>query len=85
MAAPLLPGAACVGRPEMFAEAPPGEPPAKTRARTEAAITVCTGCPEIGPCAAWLDSLPESHRPVGVVVAGHIVRRRKKTHPKGTT
>ena len=84
--APRLPEAACVSRAELFIEGPPDEPVENYRFRNEAAIQVCSGCPEIVPCQAWVDGLPEAHRPVGVVVAGNVVRKRRAPNPprKGT-
>lgn len=77
--APMLPLAACIPHPALFSEGPDDEPRAELRARVKAARTVCAGCPELGPCRAWLDSLPEGRRPTGSVVAGHLVTRRTPT------
>lgn len=81
-AAPLLPLAACVPHPLLFGEGPADESRAAFRARVAAAAAVCATCVELSPCRKWLDSLPEGRRPVGVVVAGHVVRKRKKP-PRG--
>lgn len=66
-----LPGAACVGRPELFD--PPGEReerPSVAR-RHEAAARLCRFvCPALSECELWLEQLPRSQRPGGVL-AGH--------------
>jgi hypothetical protein len=71
---PRLAGAACVGRwPGLFD--PPGQgeslddPDVEYRHRI--AIGICGGCDCISDCARWVDSLPASKRPAGVV-AGRL-------------
>ncbi len=69
---PNLPGAACVAERETFDACL--EPWASTRI-CAAAIRVCATCPALGPCAAWVHSLPIRKRPLGVT-AGLIRRSR---------
>ncbi|CAJ1578983.1 hypothetical protein [[Mycobacterium] wendilense] len=69
--APELPDAACVGLWEAFDPAPPGETPEDTEYRYQTAQHVCRTCPALASCAEWVDSLPKSKRPRGVV-AGQI-------------
>jgi WhiB family transcriptional regulator, redox-sensing transcriptional regulator len=67
---PALPGAACRGRERLFdrtiAASTTGETKATTKAR-RAARRVCAECPELETCWAWVESLPLSHRPKGIV------------------
>lgn len=59
---PVLPGAACREQRVVFAAAEDGDPGA-----VEAAQAICATCPAVGACTAWLSSLPEADRPLGVV------------------
>ena len=66
-----LPGAACAGRPELFDPAGEYEPRQSVIRRHEAAVRLCRfTCPALTECELWLDQLPRSQRPGGVV-AGH--------------
>jgi len=66
---PVLRGARCRGRHELFD--PPGcdEPAAVAQARTEQALRICQSCPALQSCSQWFDSLPPKDRPHGVVAA----------------
>lgn len=82
---PVLPGARCRHRWELFDQTiheSRGAPTtAVLEARTEA-LAICTSCPALTACAAWVESLPPRHRPHGVI-AGRIrtsqPARRKAT------
>ena len=65
--APALPGARCRGRPHLFDPARPAEAEASVADRHRQALALCAACPSLRRCAAWLDSLPPSKRPAGVV------------------
>ncbi len=75
---PALPGAACKARFDLY-ERTIGEHHAAGRltkpelddARREA-LRLCAGCPALTRCRAWLDALPMSRRPNGVV-AGVVI------------
>ncbi|BCO35501.1 hypothetical protein BMW24_022985 [Mycobacterium heckeshornense] len=56
---PLLPGASCVGRHELFDQTDP--------VAVEYAIHTCRSCPALAACRSWFDALPAGERPVGVV------------------
>jgi len=63
--APALPGAACVGQPELFDGADP--------AATETAIGLCRyRCPVLDRCAQWVDATPQDH--VSGVLAGRLYK-----------
>ncbi|BBY38472.1 hypothetical protein MMAN_26060 [Mycobacterium mantenii] len=72
--APELTGAACKGRPEVFDAQPP-----KTADRgylhTRAKWICLRKCPALAQCRAWLESLPPSQRPEGVV-AGQFIESK---------
>jgi len=80
-AAPALPGAKCRGRPHLFD--PPGdrEHADTVTARHRQAAALCTRCPALDRCRAWLDSLPPSRRPSGVI-AGQVTEPRRPGRPK---
>lgn len=61
----------CVGLPEIFDEASPGEAPAVVEQRYAEALRLCASCPELQPCRDYLDSLPPAKKPGGVV-AGQV-------------
>ncbi|KAA1243111.1 hypothetical protein F0Q45_25845 [Mycobacterium simiae] len=66
---PRLPGAACVGRWDLFDPRPDNDP---DRDHTEAAaLQLCRTCPALAGCRRWVDSLSPKHRPAGVV-AGRL-------------
>ncbi len=69
---PNLPGAACVTERETFDACL--ERGAKGTIYAQA-IRICAQCPALGPCAAWVHSLPVRKRPLGVT-AGLIHRSR---------
>lgn len=64
-AAPNMPAARCAGRHELYDAAIEA-----ASARAEA-LRLCSGCPELAPCGAWVDSLRPKDRPLGVV-AGRL-------------
>lgn len=78
---PSLPGARCRGRSHLFDPAQQGEAPEKVAQRQNQAAQLCSGCPSLEPCAAWLDGLPPSRRPAGVV-AGRIVEPKPARRPR---
>lgn len=53
--APRLPGAACVGRPELFDPAAPGEDAETAAARHTQARRLCAMCPQLRACGDWRD------------------------------
>jgi WhiB family redox-sensing transcriptional regulator len=76
---PALPGAPCKGRSALY-ERTVGEHRMTGRltkaevddARREALRLCNDRCPALEPCRTWLDALPASRRPVGVV-AGVVI------------
>ncbi|MGH3584020.1 MAG: hypothetical protein ACRDUB_20705 [Mycobacterium sp.] len=83
-AAPALPGARCVGNSEVFDPAPIGTTPVAEAEHTSAAVAICSSCPALTACRAWLDGLTPPARPLGVV-AGRVStpgpRPRRKARP----
>jgi hypothetical protein len=71
---PNLPGAACKGRPSTFDVADRHDP------KIEAAQAICRTCPALRDCRAWLDGLPRSARPCGVVAARYIAPPRPSAY-----
>jgi hypothetical protein len=69
--APSLPGARCRGRHATFDGAEPGEEPAVVAQRHRQALALCSACLSLDRCQAWLNGLPKSKRPAGVV-AGQV-------------
>jgi hypothetical protein len=70
-ATPDLPGAACVGERDVFdACTERGAHRVYTLA-----VRICSQCPALAACSAWLNSLPVEERPHGVT-AGVIRRSR---------
>jgi len=70
--APSLPGAKCRGRAHLFNGAEPDENPETVAARHAQALGLClNSCPSLSRCAEWVNSLPKSKRPLGVV-AGQV-------------
>lgn len=73
---PELPGARCRNHRALFdATCTPGgdedtQLVALREARTEAQA-ICAACPALAKCRAWVESLPQSRRPGGVV-AGEL-------------
>ncbi len=75
---PALPGAACIGRHDLFDEQTPDESTGEARTRYAAAVAVCTDCPALDPCAAWFDGLRPRDRPVGIIAGRiHIPKQRR--------
>ncbi|WP_273734173.1 WhiB family transcriptional regulator [Mycolicibacterium septicum] len=66
-AVPDLPGAACRGQQAVM-DVTSG----RDHAAIAAAQHVCAGCRVRRECAAWLDSLPRSRRPSGVVAGIYV-------------
>lgn len=73
--APALPGAKCRGRHHLFDEPERDADPDDAEYQQQAALRLCSHCPSLVRCAEWVDSLPPSKRPPGVV--GGRVRRTK--------
>lgn len=76
LGAPSLPGARCRGRSHLFDEAEQYEPVELVEQRHAQAKLLCAGCNSLDACRKWLDSLPPSRKPLGVV-AGQVVRAPK--------
>ncbi len=74
-AAPAFPGARCRGRPHLFDPGEAQEPVDIVVQRQAQALELCARCPSLGRCRDWLDSLPRSKKPRGVV-AGLVVGDR---------
>lgn len=76
---PALPGAACRGLSEPFDQPVDGETAKDTAYRHQTALSICRGCPALPACTAWVESLPPSRRPGGVVAATlpPPIRRRR--------
>jgi hypothetical protein len=73
-AAPNLTGAACREHRDVFdatVSKAAGRPGVYARA-----IRVCTSCPVLTRCSAWVESLPAPQRPLGVTAG--VVRRQTK-------
>ncbi len=85
--APDLPGAACLNKWGLFDPEPEGrtEPPEVTRHRHAQAGELCRGCTALASCEQWVDSLPPSKRPSGVVAgrAPKTVGRPANTYQEG--
>jgi len=79
--APELAGAACVGRARLFDPPAEREPAADVAFRHRQALALCRVCPALDRCRAWLDSLPPSRRPSGVI-AGQVTEPRRPGRPK---
>jgi len=88
-AVPPLPGARCVGRHHLFDPPAWREPAPDVGHRHAQALTECERCPALARCRAWLDGLPRSARPSGVVAAQVIdppaTYRTTTTATKGIT
>lgn len=74
---PHLPDAQCVGLWAAFDPPEQGEQPEETEYRYKTALNVCARCPALSRCSDWLDSLPRSRRPHGVV-AGRVIREPQR-------
>lgn len=73
---PSLPGAKCRGRSHLFDAAEQYEPAEIVEQRHNQAKRLCAGCSSLETCRTWLESLPLSRKPVGVV-AGRVIHPRK--------
>ncbi|UUO01695.1 WhiB family transcriptional regulator [Mycolicibacterium novocastrense] len=73
---PHLPGAACRGKWEIFDAEDPADP------RAEQALGLCARCPALAACTAWIDGLPPTLRPAGVV-AGRLPPTPPKKRTRG--
>jgi hypothetical protein len=69
---PDLPDAACRGRDPMFDDKLPGESAEAQRARWDAALAVCRGCPAQARCRDLLDA-PGARWPGVGVMAGRVL------------
>ncbi|WP_237669502.1 WhiB family transcriptional regulator [Rhodococcus sp. BS-15] len=67
---PDLPGALCRGRWDLFDPAGHGESLASVTARQEHALALCSSCPALAQCHAWIRTEPRRLR--HGVVAGHV-------------
>jgi hypothetical protein len=74
-AIPRLPGARCAGRHELFDPRDPSDPDCE--GVEAAAIAECELCNALHSCRAWVESLPVSLRPTGVVAGRRQGRRRQ--------
>lgn len=70
---PALPGARCRGRHHLFDARLAGEDVDVANARHSQALELCAGCPALSRCEEWVDSLPPSRQPAGIV-AGRLCR-----------
>jgi WhiB family redox-sensing transcriptional regulator len=68
---PRLEGARCVGEWEIF------DNEHGSAELEEYALNLCGSCPALTACRDWIDSLPGSRKPYGVV-AGRVVHDYKK-------
>jgi hypothetical protein len=73
-AAPDLHGAACTDHRDLF-DATTGKAAGRPGVYARA-IRVCTSCPVLTRCSAWVESLPAPQRPFGVTAG--VVRRQTK-------
>jgi WhiB family redox-sensing transcriptional regulator len=74
---PLLEGARCVQHRDTFDRTTDrmlGTISMITARRD--ALAICRTCPVLELCRAWVDSLPRSQQPVGVI-GGRIIRSRR--------
>lgn len=78
---PVLRGARCRGRHDLFDPQLAGEIADVAEARHVQAQSICGRCPALAACGSWLDSLPKSRRPAGVV-AGRIIPLRTVKQPR---
>ena len=75
---PVLPGARCRGRHHLFDPATADEPEPVTEARHQKAVKICQSCPALEICAAWVNTLPASKRPPGVIAGRKISARKER-------
>lgn len=81
---PALPGARCRGRHHLFDEAAHTETAETVTARHQQALGLCERCPSLTRCGDWLESLPPSKRPPGVI-AGRVRRPRPVGRPRAAS
>lgn len=62
---PRLPGARCVGQPQVF--------DGHDDASRDAPVELCNQCPALAQCESWVRSLPPTRRPSGVVAAKYRI------------
>jgi len=74
---PRLPAAACRDQHTLFDPRAEHEAPAVAEQRHRQAAALCTRCPALDDCRRWIDSLPPSRRPSGVI-AGQLPKRKDK-------
>lgn len=79
--APSLPGAKCRGRHRLFDPPEPGADPAEVADAQAAALKLCAACTSLPRCAAWVESLPPTKRPDGVV-GGTVRAPRRVGRPR---
>jgi hypothetical protein len=63
-AAPALSGARCVGHAKLFDEQPHDDAGLRNEHRAQ---HLCSRCPALRDCTAWLATLPPRARPLGTV------------------
>ena len=68
---PELRGARCRGRGHLFDPREGRESPETVQARHAQALGLCRSCEALTACKSWLDGLPRSRKPLGVI-AGTI-------------
>lgn len=66
-ALPDLAGALCVGRSGLFDSPEPGADRELAEYQKARALSLCARCPVLDACTEWLNSLPKSKRPSGIV------------------
>jgi hypothetical protein len=77
---PLLAGARCRGRADLFdgSDGPEGE-------RTRLAAALCNACPALAACSDWADSQPDNK--LDGVIAGRLFayapHAARRPHPNG--
>jgi hypothetical protein len=90
---PPLPGASCRGLSHLFDAAMDWDGGNSRRLARKAARRVCASCPCLDACGSWIETLPQSRRPAGIV-AGRLIdafgrwpaeearkRRQREMHP----
>lgn len=66
--APDLRGALCAGSDRWDYDLDQaGETPTERTERLERAVAICRRCPVLAQCRSWVETLPPSKRPTGVV------------------
>jgi hypothetical protein len=80
---PHLEGARCLGRPHLFDPVDRGERAETVAERHRQALGLCQQCPALALCRTWVESLPASRRPSGVV-AGEVYGEGVAGRPRKT-